>query len=208
MTHGGRRGRPPSTSADRIARVALELFARRGYEATTMEDVAAAVGVGRSTLFRYFPSKGAIVWAGRRETEEAVSGALAAVPAAANWRVALPDALASGLCFPGDDEEALRLRLRLIGSVPELQAGLAAAAGPAVADIAQFIAVRMGLDVGDLIPYTLARSVLATVLAALVWWGGSDVGDPRSVVRRAVAAALGLPADPGSREVTNGTQSR
>jgi hypothetical protein len=148
------------------------------------------------------------VWAGQRESEEAVSGALAAVPVAADWRVGLLHALASGLCFPGDDEEALRLRLRLIGSVPELQAGLAAAGGPAVTDIAQFIAVRTGLDVGDLIPYTLARSVLATVLAALVWWGASDVGDPRAVVRRAVAAALGLPVDPGSREVTTGTWSR
>ncbi len=40
-----------------IADAALHLFAERGYEATTMEDVAAAADVGISTLYRYFPTK-------------------------------------------------------------------------------------------------------------------------------------------------------
>lgn len=40
-----------------IADAALALFLARGYEETTMEDVAAAAQVGLSTLYRYFPSK-------------------------------------------------------------------------------------------------------------------------------------------------------
>ena len=39
-----------------IADTALALFLDRGYEETTMEDVAAAAQVGLSTLYRYFPS--------------------------------------------------------------------------------------------------------------------------------------------------------
>lgn len=40
-----------------LARTALELFAIQGYDDTTVEDVAAAAGVSRRTLFNYFRSK-------------------------------------------------------------------------------------------------------------------------------------------------------
>ncbi|MDF1705092.1 MAG: helix-turn-helix domain containing protein [Aeromicrobium sp.] len=40
-----------------ITEAAMALFLQRGYEATTMEDVAEAAEVGLSTLYRYFPSK-------------------------------------------------------------------------------------------------------------------------------------------------------
>ena len=55
-------GRPPATSRAHVAHVALELFAARGYEKTTLDDVAAAVGVSRRTLFRYYASKNALPW--------------------------------------------------------------------------------------------------------------------------------------------------
>src|SRR5918992_6107840 len=56
-------GRPRTTSRDEVQRVALALFAERGFEATTLDDIAAALGVSRRTLFRYYPSKNDIVWA-------------------------------------------------------------------------------------------------------------------------------------------------
>jgi AcrR family transcriptional regulator len=56
-------GRPRTTSRDEVQRVALALFAEHGFEATTLDDIAAALGVSRRTLFRYYPSKNDIVWA-------------------------------------------------------------------------------------------------------------------------------------------------
>src|SRR3954447_4922718 len=53
---------PPATTHAEVAHVALELFARDGFDATTMDDVAAAVGIGRRTLFRYYASKNDLVW--------------------------------------------------------------------------------------------------------------------------------------------------
>ena len=41
----------------KIKEVALSLFANRGYHQTTMSDIARAAGVGRGTLYWYFPSK-------------------------------------------------------------------------------------------------------------------------------------------------------
>jgi AcrR family transcriptional regulator len=40
-----------------IIRIAFELFAQSGYEAVSMDSVAAAAGVSRATLFNYFPQK-------------------------------------------------------------------------------------------------------------------------------------------------------
>ena len=57
-----RPGRPPATDHDAIERVAFALFAERGFDATTIDDIAAAAGIGRRTLFRYDPSKNDIPW--------------------------------------------------------------------------------------------------------------------------------------------------
>lgn len=44
-----------------ITDVAKELFAEQGYEGTTIDDIAAAIGISQRTVFRYFPTKEAIV---------------------------------------------------------------------------------------------------------------------------------------------------
>lgn len=56
-----RSGRPPKDEADKIAvrivDTAAELFAAQGFAATSMEQVAAACGAGKDTIYRRFPSK-------------------------------------------------------------------------------------------------------------------------------------------------------
>src|SRR5215208_2977879 len=71
-------GRPRTTSRDEVQRVALALFAERGFEETTLDDVAAAVGVSRRTLFRYYPSKNDIVWGEFGEQLKGLRSGLAA----------------------------------------------------------------------------------------------------------------------------------
>jgi len=48
-------------TTDDIATVALGLFAERGFAQVTMEDIARAAGVSRSTLYRRFPTKDHVV---------------------------------------------------------------------------------------------------------------------------------------------------
>ena len=62
-----KRGRPPGPTAqgaaarDRLYDTAIELIAARGYEATTLRDIAKEAGVSVGLLYRYFPSKQAVV---------------------------------------------------------------------------------------------------------------------------------------------------
>ncbi|MGH8964558.1 MAG: TetR family transcriptional regulator, partial [Actinomycetes bacterium] len=60
MTGASRRGRSAEGRAEvrrELVTAAIRLFRTRGYDATTVDDIAAAAGVGRRTFFRYFPSK-------------------------------------------------------------------------------------------------------------------------------------------------------
>jgi AcrR family transcriptional regulator len=57
-TQRPRRGRPPTPGLrDAILRAAETIFARRDYHEVQMDDVVQACGVGKGTLYRYFPSK-------------------------------------------------------------------------------------------------------------------------------------------------------
>ena len=57
-----RRGRPQEADPREIARIALELFEREGFDRVTMDEIADAASVSRRTLFRLFPSKWDLVW--------------------------------------------------------------------------------------------------------------------------------------------------
>ena len=56
---GGSRGRPRSQEADRaILTATVDLLAERGLAAMSIEEVAARAGVGKTTIYRRWPSKG------------------------------------------------------------------------------------------------------------------------------------------------------
>ena len=73
---GGLRARNRAATEQAIVDAAMTLFARRGYAATTVDDIAAAAGVGRRTLFRYFPTKDDILLDPRRLDREGLLAAL------------------------------------------------------------------------------------------------------------------------------------
>jgi AcrR family transcriptional regulator len=64
---GGLREQKKRDTRSRLCAAALSLFATRGYDETSMEEIAARAGVSRRTCFRYFPSKEALAFPHREE---------------------------------------------------------------------------------------------------------------------------------------------
>lgn len=166
-THEG--GRPPSTTRARIAEVALELFSRQGFEQTTIDEIASAAGIGRRTVFRYFPSKNDMVWADFDRTLERLRSALVA-----HGHEPMMDALRRAVIesnlYEPDELPALRMRMTLITRVPALQGHSMIRYGAWRRLIAEFCAARIGCRYDDLLPQTIAHAALGTSIAAFTRW--------------------------------------
>jgi AcrR family transcriptional regulator len=72
----GLRERKKQRTRETIARAAHELFAERGYHATTLPDIAEAADVSTRTIFAYFPSKEDILFSDFPIMKEALAQAL------------------------------------------------------------------------------------------------------------------------------------
>jgi AcrR family transcriptional regulator len=73
----GLRERKKQRTRDTIARVAQQLFVERGYQATTLPDIAEAADVSTRTIFAYFPSKEDILFSHLELMKAALAQALA-----------------------------------------------------------------------------------------------------------------------------------
>src|SRR5215203_3231499 len=108
------RGRPGATSHARIEESAFRLFAERGFEAVTMADIAAEVGVGRRTLFRYFESKNDIPWGQFDRTLDGFRTILSETPDDVPLADAVQGAVLAFNEYPADSHPSHRDRMRLI----------------------------------------------------------------------------------------------
>jgi AcrR family transcriptional regulator len=76
----GLRERKKQRTRETIARAARELFAERGYHATTLPEIAEAADVSTRTIFAYFPSKEDILFSDFSLMKDALTQALADRP--------------------------------------------------------------------------------------------------------------------------------
>jgi mycofactocin system transcriptional regulator len=163
-------GRPPSTTREEIEAVALGLFAERGFEQTTLDDIAAAVGVGRRTLFRYFDSKNDIAWG----DFDWVMGRLRTALDEQGEEAPLMRALRVGVVesnrYPDDQLPGLRIRMTLITGTPALQAHSALRYAEWRAVVAEWAAAQLDLAPDDILPQALGGAALGTAMATFGRW--------------------------------------
>src|SRR4030081_2628917 len=93
----GLRERKKQKTRDTIIKVALELFAERGYEQTTIAEIADTAEVSPRTIFAYFPSKEDILFCNLPEANERLARVLAERPEGATALDALRDFIGESL---------------------------------------------------------------------------------------------------------------
>lgn len=180
-------GRPRTIDPDAVSLVALRLFDEQGFDAVSMDDVAAAAGVSRRSLFRLFPNKAALVWGGLEEFTTRFGDALRQRPASESSPDALRAAYRIGATFPDDAVEVTRHRLRVIRANPSLERVGDAAVTSLTDEIIRFVAERDGASADDLGVAVRAHALAAAASAALTWWALHGDGRPEDVVDRALA---------------------
>src|SRR5580704_16799699 len=75
-------GRWQPNASERLVLAALDLFAERGYENTTVIEIAERAGLTKSTFFRHFPDKREVLFGGDTLNGLLVEGIVAAPDAA------------------------------------------------------------------------------------------------------------------------------
>jgi mycofactocin system transcriptional regulator len=173
------RGRPPVTSRESVGAVALDLFIQRGFEETTMDDIAEALGVGRRTVFRYYASKNDIVWGDFDRVLERIRAELDGHGDDVPVVEAVAAAAVASNRYPAEQLPELRLRLTLITTVPALQAHSMLRYSAWRAVVAEYAARRWGVEPDALEPQALGYAALGASMAAFTAWvrAGGDLGD-------------------------------
>lgn len=95
-------GRWEGGAADRLRLAAFELYTERGYEQTTVADIAARAGLTERTFFRHFTDKREVLFSGSAELQQLFVSSVTDAPAAASPMDAVTLALeaAAGLMQP------------------------------------------------------------------------------------------------------------
>jgi mycofactocin system transcriptional regulator len=170
VTAGGRRGRPPGTSARELEVIALRMFSQDGFDNTTVDRIAAAAGVSRRTFFRYFESKADVLWHAFDGEVSALRAAFGDVPADVPMLDAIRRVVVGVNRYRAEDVPELRTRMSLIGSVPALQASAAHHYDAWERAVSDFAGARLGQPADSLYPLAVGRATLAVCRSAYDRW--------------------------------------
>lgn len=192
------------TSVEAIEKAALELVAERGFDDTSVEDIAAAAGISRRTFFRYFDSKNDIPFGNFPVLLRELEQWLFAQPDDRPMFEVIVDAEVQFNRVHTDGPVAHRERMELIMHTPALRANAALHNAEWQAVLARYAAHRMGWPVEDLGPQVVGHVTLGAASAACEQWLRDGSGDLLQLIRDAFEVAQMLP----DLEVTSTVKAR
>jgi AcrR family transcriptional regulator len=211
MTECGLRERKKQRTREALTDAAFGLFQRKGFDATTIDEIAEAVDVSPRTFFRYFTSKEDVVLSLLDQQLGAVLEALAARPAAEPVLAALRHALVEIVraCETGDagfDQARFLCVQQLMASSPALMAAAMEQGSARLDELARLVGDRMGVvHTVDPRPYLVASVTVCAVQTTVAAWREHDDGRPTSeLIGQAfdlLAGGLDYPAAVAAREL-------
>jgi AcrR family transcriptional regulator len=157
----GLRERKKQKTRETIITVALELFAERGYEQTTIAEIADAAEVSPRTIFAYFPSKEDILFCDTPEIQDRLAQALRERPEGATALDALRDFIAGSLSPDGNEV----LRKRIVAANETLRRNERARFAPFEQLMIEAIAEDLHAGPDDIRPRMVAAALVAAFSA-------------------------------------------
>jgi AcrR family transcriptional regulator len=179
-----------------LAGAALRLFTEKGFDATTLEELADQADVSKSTFFRFFPAKEAAAIEAEVELWSAYLDALDQRELTGGVLELLHQTLALSIATlePGWDDRFLATR-RLVASEPALLGYLDHYRAGVRNQLIVLLAQNLGLDGEDLRLFVLAElTISAFSVAGRQWVRSSGHGGRDSLVSRLDGAISAIPA--------------
>ncbi|HXN90911.1 MAG TPA: TetR family transcriptional regulator [Candidatus Sulfotelmatobacter sp.] len=176
-----------------IQKEALRLFIDKGYEATTIEEIAAAVEISPSTFFNYFPSKEAVVF--QDDLDPLIFAAFNAQPAEVSPITALRNAIRTVFSrIPPDERAMMQARTALVLSSPELRAATLNQFAELVDQFADLLGKRVGRKSTDFAVRNMAGALLGVMMASYFAAAADPHSDLIAVLDKSMAhLEAGLP---------------
>ncbi len=181
------RERKKADTRRRLMEVALTLFEERGFEETTVEEIAAAADVSPRTFFRYFPSKVDVIFGDHQELVALIRDALARRPSDASIVETVRQAMHDGVDQVARQPGLFLTRMRLTISIPAANAYNRLLDLDFENAIAEAVARSRGTDPAvDLNARMVGKLAWSANLAASEVWLASNASlDPHALIDEA-----------------------
>ena len=192
----GLRERKKLKTRTAIQREAMRLFLEKGFQATTVEDIAAAVEVSPSTFFNYFPSKEDVAF--QDDLDPLILAAFNRQPAGVHPIRALRNALSTVFAsIPPEEEDLMKQRMALVARDADLRAAMLGQFAALVDQIAGILAGRgSGRRADDFRLRNLSGALLGVLMAAILAAAEAPESNLVEVMDAAMAhLEAGLPLD-------------
>jgi AcrR family transcriptional regulator len=184
---------------ERLAEAAFALFDERGYEQTTVDDIAERAGLGRTTFFRHYRSKEDVIFPDHDRLLELIRDRLA-TSSTSTALVAVSDAVRLVLLHYLDEGELARRRYALTSKVAALRDREIASVARYQRLFREFISDWMGdsTESASLKAELMAAAVVAAHNHVLRRWLRGESPDPVGELDEAMREVIALFPAPGS----------
>jgi AcrR family transcriptional regulator len=181
----GLRERKKLKTRGALQKEAMRLFLKKGFEATTIEEIAEAVEVSPSTFFNYFSSKEDLVL--QDDLDPMMIAAFNAQPAELSPIAALRTSMNSMFSALTPEQEAmLQQRMALVQRDPDVRAAMLNQFAGMVDQVAEVLAVRVGRSAADFAVRNLAGALIGVLMSSLL----AAAADPKADLIQLADAAM------------------
>lgn len=170
----GLRERKKRERRRRIEEAAIDLFERDGFDATTIEQIAAAADIAPRTFFSYFDTKDDVVLADYADRLERVIGVLSTRPPGEPAWTALRASFAAVSADFAAEAEGLARRFAIITGNPSVQARSLQLQAGWEAALSVHLADRLDVPIDSPEPSLLAATAVAVLRSSVQHWLAHD----------------------------------